>query len=77
MARTCVVHLGHLVVVPEDGLSRVEGHRVDNLRLAALTLVAADHHLRKELRVLRPRIVLRHQPEWDTISACQIPQTRQ
>ena len=60
--RTCVVHLRHLVLVPQDALGGVQRHGVHDLRLRLLPLVAADRHLRQERRVARPGVVLRDQP---------------
>ena len=59
---TCVVYVWHLVLIPQNGLCRVQRQLIDDLCLEAPPLVGADHNLHQKLNTVGPGIILRHQP---------------
>lgn len=55
---TCVMDIRHLILVPQNGLSRIQRQLVDDLCLEAPSLIRADHDLHEKVYAVCPRIVL-------------------
>lgn len=54
----CVVHVRHLVFIPQHSLRGVEGQLIDDLCLEAPPLIGADHDLHEEVNTAGPGVIL-------------------